>query len=151
VAEKTEANKAGAKRTAAKRTAARRTGAKQTAKEPKALPAKRADRLVVTNEALATIIGLAAHEVPGVVGMAPASMREGLKRILGRQQVDEGVVVTRVAQGDCEIDLHVVVAYGVNIPAVADSVRERVEYAARSLAGARVRRVRVHVAGVSHG
>ncbi len=118
----------------------------------KGAPAKPSvDQIVVTNEALATMIGLAAHEVPGVVGMAPAGMREGLKRILGRQQVDEGVTVSREGEGDCEVDLHVVVAYGVNIPAVADSVRERVEYAARAFAGVNVCEVRVHVAGVSRG
>ena len=54
------------------------------------------DRVTVTDEALATLIGLAAHEVPGVVGMAPATIREGLKRILGVRQADEGVVVSRL-------------------------------------------------------
>lgn len=149
------------KETGAKRAASKGARAGKATKGTPRPPAKAsagtdqetyADRLVVTNEALATIIGLAAHEVPGVVGMAPANMREGLKRILGRQQVDEGVAVSRApGGGDCEVDLHVVVAYGVNIPAVADSVRERVEYAAKALAGANVCRVRVHVAGVSRG
>jgi uncharacterized alkaline shock family protein YloU len=47
----------------------------------------------VSDAAVATIVGLAAHEVPGVVGMAPASLGEGLRRVLGLQQVDEGVEV----------------------------------------------------------
>ena len=91
------------------------------------------DRVTVTDEALATLIGLAAHEVPGVVGMAPATIREGLKRILGVRQADEGVVVSRLEGQETApatlygIDLYVVVAYGVNIPVVAESVRERVQ------------------------
>ena len=40
-------------------------------------------------------------------------------------------------------------AYGVNIPVVAESVEERVRYAARHYGGVEVRHVKVHVAGVS--
>lgn len=108
------------------------------------------DRIVVTDSALAKIIGLSAHEVPGVVGMAPASLGEGIRRILGSRQVDEGVVIARGEQDDAaEVDIYVVVAYGVNIPVVADSVRERVRYAAKTYAGVELTKVRVRVAGVS--
>jgi uncharacterized alkaline shock family protein YloU len=113
------------------------------------------DGVRVSDDALATVIGLAAHEVPGVVGMAPASLSEGLRRILGVSQVDEGVEVERAA-GAAEgavtkVVLHVVVAYGVNIPAVAESVVERVRYAATTFAGVELADVKVHVAGVSRG
>ena len=108
------------------------------------------DRVHVSDAAVATIVGLAAHEVPGVVGMAPASLGEGLRRVLGLQQVDEGVEVSHdSADGTVEVHLHVVVAYGVNIPAVAESVRERVQYAASTFAGVDASRIVVHVAGVS--
>ncbi|MEX2542563.1 MAG: Asp23/Gls24 family envelope stress response protein [Trueperaceae bacterium] len=110
------------------------------------------DRVVVTDAALATIIGLAAHEVPGVVGMAPASIREGLNRMLGASRADEGVEVDRDDdESRASIELHVVVAYGVNIPVVASSVRERVRYAAQAFAGVKVTEVKVHIAGVSRG
>ncbi len=109
------------------------------------------DRLHVSDAAVATIVGLAAHEVPGVVGMAPASLGEGLRRVLGLRQVDEGVEVTRAVGGNVEVHLHVVVAYGVNIPAVAESVRERVHYAASTFAGVDAKNIVVHVAGVSRG
>jgi len=110
------------------------------------------DHVEVADDALATVIGLAAHEVPGVVGMAPASLSEGLRRILGVSQVDEGVEIERDDAGVANrIVLHVVVAYGVNIPAVAESVVERVRYAAKTYAGIEVADVKVHVAGVSRG
>lgn len=110
------------------------------------------DRLFVSDDALAVIVGLAAHEVPGVVGMAPTTLGEGLRRILGVSQADEGVAIER---GDdpahANFDLYVVVAYGVNIPIVAESIRDRVIYAARTLAGVEAGEVRIHVAGVSRG
>ncbi len=110
------------------------------------------DHVRVSDNALASIIGLSAHEVPGVVGMAPASISEGLRRILGARQVDEGVVVEHPhGEGRADVELHVVVAYGVNIPVVADSVRERVRYAAEHYAGIVLDKVRVKVVGVSRG
>jgi uncharacterized alkaline shock family protein YloU len=113
------------------------------------------DAVRVADKALATVIGLAAHEVPGVVGMAPAGLTEGLRRILGVSQVDEGVEVEHAsAVGEAPVTkvvLHVVVAYGVNIPAVAESVVERVRYAASAFAGVALTEVKVHVAGVSRG
>jgi len=108
------------------------------------------DRVTVADAALAKIIGLSAHEVPGVVGMAPANITEGIRRILGSRQVDEGVVIARSEDGkQADVDMHVVVAYGVNIPVVAESVRDRVKYAAKLYAGVELVKIRVHVAGVS--
>lgn len=108
------------------------------------------DQVTVSEAALAKIIGLAAHEVPGVVGMAPSNIGEGIRRILGARQVDEGVVLTSLAKPlESDVDIHVVVAYGVNIPVVASGVRDRVVYAAKHYAGVTLRNVRVHVEGVS--
>lgn len=106
------------------------------------------DKITVTDAALATLIGLAAHEVPGVIGMSPANIKDGIKRILGVSDADEGVQVAKTTK-DTNVDLHVVVAYGVNIPVVADLIRERVQYAAKTYAGVELENVRVHIAGVS--
>ncbi len=116
-------------------------------------PKPTGDATNVADAALSTLIGLAAHEVPGVVGMAPTSLGEGIRRILGVSQADEGVEIERPDEAPDRPDvvLHVVVAYGVNIPVVAESVMERVRYAARHYGGVEVREVKVHVAGVSRG
>lgn len=141
--------------------AAKKSGAKPKAGEGKPrrqAPAKQSpkprtiDAIRVSDGALATIVGLAAHEVPGVVGMAPANFTEGIRRILGVRQVDEGVVLQAREEDRPDrtiVDLHVVVAYGVNIPVVGDQIRKRVEYAAKHLAGVELLDVRVHVDGVS--
>lgn len=129
---------------------------KAEAKAPRQTSRKAKQRAIdsvrVSDDALASILGLAAHEVPGVVGMAPANIGEGLRRVLGLAQVDEGVVIEHPQDElRAEVDIHVVVAYGVNIPAVAQSVRERTRYAAKRYAGIQLDEVRVHVDGVSRG
>ena len=108
------------------------------------------DKTIVSDDALATLIGLAAHEVPGVVGMAPAGLGEGIRRVLGVSQADEGVEIGWPDEGSQpDVTLHIVVAYGVNIPVVAESVEQRVRYAALHFGGTPVRKVKIRVAGVS--
>ncbi len=111
----------------------------------------------ITEGALAALIGLTAHEIPGVVGMAPANLREGIQRVLGRAQSRDGVVIGREGAGSKEnaagrytADLYVVVAYGVSIPTVANNIVERVEHVVRSQAGIELAATRVHAVGVSH-
>lgn len=109
--------------------------------------------VTVTEAALAAILGLAAHEVPGVLGMSPAGIRDSISRILGRSEASEGVTVKPdpAAAGQYQADLYVVVAFGARIPTVIDNIGERVHWAAKSLAGAQLSGVRVHVVGVSRG
>lgn len=109
---------------------------------------RKINTVTVSDGALAITIGLAAHEVPGVIGMVPVSLSEGIRRVLGVQQVDEGVVIEHKDE-ELHVDIHIVVAYGVSIPVVAEGVRERVTYAAKELAGTDLAGVTVHVAGVS--
>ncbi|GHF66859.1 hypothetical protein GCM10017782_00430 [Deinococcus ficus] len=101
----------------------------------------------ITEAALASLIGLTAHEIPGVVGMAPASIKEGLSRVLGRANVSEGVVIGKDG-GKFTADLYIVAAYGVSIPTVARNIVERVEHVCRTQASIELAATRVHAVGV---
>jgi uncharacterized alkaline shock family protein YloU len=104
--------------------------------------------IVVTENALASLLGLAAHEVPGVVGMAPANLKEGIQKILGQPQSRDGVVVA--GEGNtrtCEV--YVVVAFGTAIHAVAENVKDRIVHTAKALGGIELSSVKVHVVGVA--
>ena len=103
----------------------------------------------ISEAALASLIGLTAHEIPGVVGMAPASLKEGLQRVLGRAQARDGVVIVREGH-KTSADLYVVMAYGVNIPAVASNIAERVQHVTKTQAGLELSATRVHAVGVRH-
>jgi uncharacterized alkaline shock family protein YloU len=101
----------------------------------------------ITEGALASLIGLTAHEIPGVVGMAPANLKEGLYRVLGRANASEGVVIGREG-GRFTADLYVVAAYGVSIPTVARNIADRVEHVVKNQAGIELAATRVHAVGV---
>ena len=116
------------------------------------------------------MIGLTAHEVPGVVGMAPINLKEGIAKALGRSQVKDGVQIHRgkrekaradkartdKAGGKAEAadapywaELSVIIAYGLSIPTVAENIEERVMHVTKQYAGIRLEEVRVNVVGVS--
>ncbi|MCL6449812.1 MAG: Asp23/Gls24 family envelope stress response protein [Acetobacteraceae bacterium] len=104
-------------------------------------------RLVLTEEVIATIAGVAATECYGIVGMASRRLKDGLAELLGRESLSKGVEVT--LDGDrVLIDLFIIVGYGVRIREVCHNVAEKVRYAVESMTGLPVSRVRINVQGV---
>ena len=95
----------------------------------------------VADDVVTGIAGLAASRVPGVAGLAGGLMG------LGKRGPSRGV---RVEMGNSEaaIAVHIQVAYGVQIPVVAQRVQEAVKAAVESMTSLRVVEVNVHVQGV---
>lgn len=103
----------------------------------------------ITEAALASLIGLTAHEIPGVVGMAPSNLKEGISRVLGRANASDGVVIGKDKDaGKFTADIYIVVAYGVSIPRVAENIVDRVTHVAKTQAGIELAAARVHAVGV---
>jgi uncharacterized alkaline shock family protein YloU len=98
----------------------------------------------IANEAIAQIVGHTAAECYGVVGMAG----KGLKRLLARDKLTQGIDVAGDGDGALRIGLHVVVEYGLNLAEVAATVRSRVAYEVERLTGLSVASVEVHIEDV---
>ncbi len=94
----------------------------------------------IAAEAIAQIVGHTAAECYGVVGMAG----KGLKRLLARDRLTQGIDVSGTSEG-LRVDLHVVVEYGLNLAEVAATVRSRVAYEVERLTGLPVAAVEVHI------
>ncbi|HHY18187.1 MAG TPA: Asp23/Gls24 family envelope stress response protein, partial [Firmicutes bacterium] len=75
-------------------------------------------KLVLSEEAIATIAGAAATECYGVVGMAGRKMTDGLSELLGRENLSRGVSVS-IDGDEVYIELFVVLGYGIKISEVA--------------------------------
>ena len=100
-------------------------------------------RIMIATDAIAQIVGHTAAECYGVVGMAG----KGLKRLLTRDKLTQGIAVSGSAEG-LRLDLHVVVEYGLNLAEVAATVRSRVAYEVERLTGLTVGAVEVHIEDV---
>jgi uncharacterized alkaline shock family protein YloU len=100
-------------------------------------------RVAVTSDAIAQIVGHVAAESYGIVGMAGRRF----PRLPGRDRLTDGIQV-KSRDGGLEIDLHVVVEYGLNLAEVAATVRTRVAYEVERQTGLTVAVVEVRIEDV---
>jgi len=100
------------------------------------------------NEVLARIAGLAAMECYGVVGMAAKSIKDGLVHLLKIESLSKGVKLETLETGELVIDLHIIVEYGTNLVAIANSLKDNVRYKVEESVGMPVRDVNIFIEGV---
>lgn len=101
----------------------------------------------ITDEVIAIIAGIAAMEVPGVVGMS-GGIAGGIAEALGRKNLSKGVKV-EAGEKQAAIDLYIIVEYGFRIPEVAWSIQEKVKRAVEDMTGLNVVEVNIHIQGVN--
>lgn len=101
----------------------------------------------ITDEVIAIIAGIAATEVPGVVGMS-GGIAGGIAEALGRKNLSKGVKV-EAGEKEAAIDLYIIVEYGYRIPEVAWSIQEKVKKAVEDMTGLDVVEVNIHIQGVN--
>lgn len=104
-------------------------------------------KIQVSPRAIASIASEAVLSCYGVVGMAPASLGDGIAEILQVDNYHRGVEVDNV-DGEIVVDLYVVVEYGTRISEVANNVMESVKFSMERALGMPVARVNVHVQGL---
>jgi len=106
-----------------------------------------AGNLHVANEVLADMVGNAAMECYGIVGMAAPSTVEGITRILSGSRLRRGVNVTTTDRG-IHVDLYVVVEYGTNINTVSQNLVDQVSFVLDQYAQVPLDGIEVHVQGI---
>ena len=104
--------------------------------------------IFVENEVIAKCAGQAAVGCSGIVGMAGVGMKDGIARLLKGDSMSKGVNVTVDSDLKLSIDFHIIVAYGVSISAVCDTLISTVKYNVESMIGLEVKSIRVYVEGV---
>ena len=103
--------------------------------------------IAVDTEAIAQLAGTEAMECFGVVGMATYSVRDGIVRLLKRESLSHGISVV-INDNKINLDLHVIVAYGVSIKAVSDNLMSNLKYRVEEFTGLEVEMVNIFVEGV---
>ncbi len=102
----------------------------------------------VDPEVIAQYAGSVANECFGIVGMAGVNSKEGFVNLLKRESMTKGINVTLSSRNKLIIDFHVIVSYGVNIPAVTDNLISSVRYHVEDFTGLEVEKINVYVEGV---
>jgi len=103
--------------------------------------------ITIDPEVIARIAGLTATECYGIVGMAAKSMKDGLVHLLKKESLTKGV---RLHMDDeyLTINLYIIVEYGTNINAIADTLKSNVKYQVEAQVGLPVGEVNIFVEGV---
>ena len=83
----------------------------------------RMGEITIDSDVVAKLAGTAAMECFGIVGMASVSVKDGLVKLLMKDNLTHGINVT-IEDDKLTIDFHVIVAYGVSIATVAENLIE---------------------------
>ena len=102
--------------------------------------------VLIADEVVANIAGLAATEVEGVSSMAGNITNEIVSR-LGMKNLSKGIVV-EVLDEEVKVDVAINIAYGFSIPEVSSKVQDKVKNAIENMTGLNVAVVNVRIASV---
>ncbi|MGI6045938.1 MAG: Asp23/Gls24 family envelope stress response protein [Eggerthellaceae bacterium] len=103
--------------------------------------------LHVANDVLADMVGNAALECYGVVGMTDPSAVDGITKILSMSRLRRGVQISTSDAG-VKVELNVVVEYGMNISTVTQNLIDRVKFVLEHYACVPIDHIEVHVKGI---
>ena len=104
-------------------------------------------KVYVSNVFFAKLIGHAVTSCYGVAGMVPMGGQK-IRNILSRgKMIDKGIIVSGSIDS-ISVDLHIIVTYGININAIANSIDHNVRYTVKEATGIDVKKVSVHVDGM---
>jgi uncharacterized alkaline shock family protein YloU len=107
-------------------------------------------RMVVTDRAVADIVGWTVLECYGVVGMASPNLRRGVASLLSRDRLHQGIRVEQ-ASDQLRVRLYIIVEYGLNVAEVAGNVRSQVAYNVERMIGRPITTLQIYVQGVRVG
>ena len=99
----------------------------------------------ISSAYFSNLIGYAASECFGVVGMADATrLPNGRSLVARKERLDRGVKVTSTKEG-LVVDLHIIVSYGVNVTAIVKNIIDKVRYTVQEATGLEIKQVNVYV------
>ncbi len=102
--------------------------------------------VIIENEAIAKLAGIVATGCYGVVGMAYRSKKDEIASLLKKDTLTKGIKVNYDGE-KINIDMHIIVQYGVNINVICDSIIKNVKYQLNRITGVEIGKVDVYVEG----
>ena len=103
--------------------------------------------LQISTEVIAKIARCAALEVEGVAEVSCGTQNKMLKDLL--EASIQPPVAVEMRDGTAELTLHLIMASGARIPAVAEKVQENVKSAVQNMTSVTVSRVNLVIAGLA--
>ncbi len=103
--------------------------------------------VMIDDNVIAGITSIVASNCFGIAEMTAKNMTEQLRAFLKKDRKDKGVHVS-CENNRVRIDVHIAVMYGVNIPAITESIAHKITYSVSEYLGFPVEKVNVFVDSV---
>ena len=103
--------------------------------------------ITISEDVLLKVAGYAALECYGIVAMSSKRAKDGIVEWLGKENLTKGVQVN-ITEAGIDIDLFIIVEYGISIVEVCNIIKSHVCYKIENMTGAKVRRVNISVEGI---
>ena len=103
--------------------------------------------ITISEDVLLKVAGYAALECYGIVAMSSKRAKDGFVEWLGKENLTKGVQVN-ITDAGIDIDLFIIVEYGISIVEVCNIIKSQVCYKSENMTGAKVRRVNISVEGI---
>ena len=104
----------------------------------------------VSLEAIASVVANAAKSSYGVISMATKNTVLGHIQLNNEEDFSKGVIVRKSLTNNFEVDLFIIVAYGIRITEVVGEVQKRVKYDLELKFDIKVKAVNVYVQGIKN-
>lgn len=106
-------------------------------------------QIKISDDAIATLAGTTVNECYGVVGVISKNyIKDGYSALLKKENYSKGVVIKNNKNG-LQIDIYVVVSYGVKVSEVVSTLQQQVKYTLEKTLNMDVDIVNVHVEGIA--
>ena len=103
--------------------------------------------IYIAEDVMLKVVGYAALECYGIVAMSGRKATDGIVEWLGRENLSKGVQIRNV--GDMlDVDLFIIVEYGISIAEVCKTIVDTVRYKLEAMTGVKVRKVSITVEGI---
>ena len=103
--------------------------------------------ITISEDVLLKVAGYAALACYGIVAMSSKRAKDGFVEWLGKENLTKGVQVN-ITDAGIDIDLFIIVEYGISIVEVCNIIKSQVCYKIENMTGAKVRRVNISVEGI---
>lgn len=104
--------------------------------------------IAIDDNAVANIVGIIASSCFGISGMTAKNVSEEFWNLFKRDNNDKGIAV-RCTGNEISVDLHIMVIYGINIPAITESIVHKITYNLEEYTGFKVKKVCVFVDAIN--
>lgn len=103
----------------------------------------------ISTDVIAKIVGGAALDCYGIVGMASKNqLKDGFAELLKKENFSRGIIVSFDDDQDLLIDMYIIVSYGTRISEVAINVQNKVKETLNNTLGIEAAAINIFVQGV---